>query len=116
MKRLSILSLIAFGTMLVLGSCERTVERYCFTVSNKAPKVGERTTLDAKCSEGVDLYHWNFGDGRDTVTKTNTVDHAFEHPGQYEITLHSTHLQIQDGCGPNPAANAGARQSVTVEN
>jgi hypothetical protein len=114
MKRFTYSVLGLFLFTMILSSCERTIERYCFTVSNRSPKASERTTFNASCSEGIELYHWNFGDGRDTVTKSQTVDHAFEFPGTYQVTLHATHPQISGECPPDPAANSGATQSVTV--
>jgi PKD repeat protein len=114
MKRSTYLTIGIFVGTLILSSCERNIERYCFTVSNRSPKASERTTFNASCSEGLDLYHWNFGDGHDTVTKTQTVNHAFDFPGTYQVTLHTTHPQVANGCDPNPAANSGATQSVTV--
>lgn len=99
---------------LFLISCESESERYCFTVSDRAPVAGSRVTFNGTCSEGVELYHWNFGDGKDTVTRSATVEHAYEHPGTYEISLHSTTPVTEDHCPPNAGAN-GARQTIEVK-
>ena len=114
MKHLSVFLLFSMCLLLFASSCEQNIERYCFTASNRSPKINERITFNAQCSEGVDLYHWNFGDGRDTVTKKNTIEYSFEQPGEYQVTLHSTHMQIQNDCPPNPSANSGARQTIIV--
>ena len=98
-----------------LSSCEQDMERFCFNASNRAPEVGSRVTFNASCSEGVELYHWNFGDGRDTVTKSSSVQHSFETAGTYEVTLHGTQQQIQEHCPPDAGAN-GARQTIEVMN
>jgi chitodextrinase len=99
---------------LALSSCESEVERYCFTVSDREPSAGTRVTFNGSCSEGIDLYHWNFGDGKDTVTRTETVEHVYEFPGSYQISLHSTTPQIESHCPPDAGSN-GARQTIEVK-
>jgi hypothetical protein len=113
MKNRFILPISILATF-ALGSCETDVERYCFTVSDRAPSAGSRVTFNAACSEGVELYHWNFGDGVDTVTRTPSVNHAFEFPGSYVVSLHGTTPAIESHCPPDAGAN-GARQTVDVK-
>ena len=97
-----------------LVSCESDVERYCFTVSERAPMVGSRVSFNAACSEGIDLYHWNFGDGMDTVTRTPSVMHSYEFPGTYVVSLHGTTPAIESHCPPDAGAS-GARQTIDVK-
>ncbi len=110
-KGIVLLSLFA---ALGLTSCESDIERYCFTVSERSPSVGSRVTFNAACSEGIDLYHWNFGDGMDTVTRTSSVTHAYDFPGSYVVSLHGTTPAIESHCPPDAGAN-GARQSIEVK-
>jgi PKD repeat protein len=60
------------------------------------------------------LYHWNFGDGKDTVTKANTVEHRYEFEGVYEVTLHNTTAAMSDHCPPGGYGNV-ARTSIEVQ-
>jgi len=112
-------NVIIFVSLAVSGifltSCEEDVERFCFSASDRAPKANSRVTFNASCSEGVELYHWNFGDGTDEVTKTSSVEHVFEYPGTYEVSLHGTQAQIQNHCPPE-AGPTGARQTIEVQN
>lgn len=108
-----LLPLLVFASFLVLlSSCESNELRLCFEANNKMPKVMERVTFKADCSEGVDLYHWNFGDGIDTVTRTSTVEHSFAQEGYYTVTLHNTEPQIVSHCPPGGSGNVA---STTVE-
>lgn len=114
MKTLSkLLPLTVFASLLiVLNSCNSNELRLCFETNNKMPKVMERVTFTADCSEGVDLYHWNFGDGIDTVTRVSKVEHTFAQEGYYTVTLHDTKQQIVSHCPPGGSGNVA---STTVE-
>ena len=114
MKKHHVLPGLLLAGAAFLSSCEDNVERYCFTVSDREPTSGTRVTFNGTCSEGVKLYHWNFGDGTDTVTTSPSVDYAFKSPGTYEVSLHGTTPEIVDHCPPN-AGPTGARQTVTVK-
>lgn len=105
---------VSIFTSLALISCEADIERYCFTVSERSPSVGSRVSFNAACSEGIELYHWNFGDGMDTITRTPSVTHVFDFPGSYVVSLHGTTHAIESHCPPNAGAT-GARQTVDVK-
>lgn len=89
----------------ILSSCKDNSLRICFDSDDRTPNVGQRVTFNAACSEGVDLYHWNFGDGNDTITKVPTVQHAFQAQGYYTISLHNTATQVVGECSPNGNGN-----------
>ncbi len=114
MKKQHLLPALLLSCAALLSSCEENVERYCFSVSDREPTAGTRVTFNGACSEGVRLYHWNFGDGTDTVTTTPSVDYAFKNAGTYEVSLHGTTPEIVDHCPPAAGLN-GARQTVTVK-
>ena len=109
-----ILPAVFVGAAALFSSCEENIERYCFTVSEREVQVGARVKFNADCAEGIDQYHWNLGDGVDSVTSTPTVEYAFKTPGTYEVSLHSTTVETQDMCAPNAGAN-GARQTIEVK-
>ncbi|MEZ5172407.1 MAG: PKD domain-containing protein [Bacteroidia bacterium] len=112
MKHLSLS--IAAVCLIAFSSCDSNEVKLCFKADNPYPKVNERVTFSAGCSENIQLYHWNFGDGKDTVTKTNTVDHRFEYEGYYEVTLHNTTEAMVDHCPPDGNGRV-ARASIEVQ-
>jgi hypothetical protein len=114
MKKRLFYSVTALASILALASCESDVQRYCFTVSERTPVAGNRVSFNADCSEGIDLYHWNFGDGKDTITRSSTVYHVYDFPGSYQISLHGTNPAIASHCPPDAGAN-GARQTIEVK-
>jgi hypothetical protein len=112
MKRLSLI-LPAFALLLfTFSSCDDNAMRMCFDADDRNPQAGQRVKFNASCSEGMDVYHWNFGDGRDTVTKTPVVEHVFKMAGYYSVSLHNTTIQVADDCPPN---GNGSSAAVTIE-
>jgi len=107
----SAMAILAIGA---LSSCDSNEVKLCFKADSTTPKVNERVTFSAGCSENIQLYHWNFGDGKDTVTKSNTVEHRFEYPGYYEVTLHNTTEAMSDHCPPDGNGRL-ARTSIEVQ-
>lgn len=113
MKRLSIFaSLLGF---ISLNSCDKNEMRMCFESSDKAAKVNQRVTFNASCSVGMEEYHWNFGDGKDTVTRTQTVEHTFDYAGYYTVALHNTNVRIDTECSPNGTGNAASASIEITE-
>lgn len=106
-----ILPVIAVG-MLVFSSCDDNALRICFDADTTTPKVNQRVTFSASCSEGMEVYHWNFGDGVDSVTRTPTIQHTYTNAGYYNVRLHNTTEEIADFCSPN---GDGRTASATIE-
>lgn len=94
------------------SSCESNDLLLCFTADSQTPKTMQRVKFTAACSKNVEIYHWNFGDGVDTVTTKNSVEHVFVEPGSYYVTLHNTRTEIVDHCPPN---GGGTVASTLVE-
>lgn len=111
MKRISIFA--AFIGSIVLTSCDKNEMRMCFESSNKTAQVNQRVTFNASCSIGMEEYHWNFGDGKDTVTRTQSVEHTFDYAGYYAVSLHNTNVRISTECPPNGAGNS-ASSSIEI--
>lgn len=109
------LATIALAFAAVLSSCESNDLRLCFESDAQSVKVNQRVKFNASCSENVEIYHWNFGDGRDTVTRGNTVEHTFDYPGTYYVTLHNTQQAIVDDCSPG-GGGAVASRNIEVTN
>ncbi|MEY9845487.1 PKD repeat protein [Streptacidiphilus sp. BW17] len=58
-----------------------------------AAVAGAQIHLDGHAAQTggtVAQYYWTFGDGRDTNTATQSVDHVFPGPGVYTVTLTAT--------------------------
>jgi PKD repeat protein len=106
------LATIALAFTATFSSCDSNDLRLCFEADSQNVKVSQRVKFNASCSENVELYHWNFGDGRDTVTRVNTVEHTFEDEGNYYVTLHNTQQAIADECAPG---GNGAVASRNIE-
>ena len=105
----------ALFSIFALSSCDKNEMRMCFEASDKTAKVNQRVTFNASCSIGMEEYHWNFGDGRDTVTRTQTVEHTFESMGYYTVTLHNTNARIDTECSPNGNGNAASTSIEITE-
>jgi len=111
MNRMTIfVSLIGFIT---LSSCDKNEMRMCFESSKNTAKVNQRVAFNASCSVGMEEYHWNFGDGKDTVTRTQTVEHTFDYAGYYTVSLHNTNVRIDTKCPPNGNGN-GASTNIDI--
>ncbi|MEX1188173.1 MAG: PKD domain-containing protein [Bacteroidia bacterium] len=104
--------IVVFLSTVILSSCNTNEVRLCFKADKQYPKIMERVSFSAACSENIDIYHWNFGDGIDTVTRGNTVEHTFAQEGVYTITLHNTNVAIVDHC---PPGGSGVVASSTIE-
>jgi PKD repeat protein len=113
MKRISIFA--AFIVTIALSSCDKNEMRMCFESSDKAAKVNQRVTFNASCSVGMEEYHWNFGDGKDTVTRTQSVEHTFDYAGYYTVALHNTNARISNDCPPNGNGNAASTSIEITE-
>lgn len=109
--KLKFLSLVtvALGFTATFSSCDSNDLRLCFEADDMTPKANQRVKFNASCSENVDLYHWNFGDGRDTVTRASSVEHIFTESGYYEVTLHNTAPVIEEHCPPGGSGNVASR-------
>jgi hypothetical protein len=103
------LAAIALAFTATFSSCDSNDLRLCFEADDLTPKQNQRVKFNASCSENVDLYHWNFGDGRDTVTRVNTVEHAYTEQGYYNVTLHNTAQAVVDHCPPGGSGNVASR-------
>lgn len=112
MKSVKIIFSACIFSVFLFSSCKDNELRMCFETDNNTPKVNERVNFNATCSKGLDLYHWNFGDGRDTITKVPNVQHTFDNAGYYTVTLHNTVTQVVGECSPNGNGNVA---SSTVE-
>ena len=113
MKRIAIFA--AFIVSIALSSCDKNEMRMCFESSDKTAKVNQRVTFNAACSVGMEEYHWNFGDGKDSVTRTQTVEHTYESIGYYTVTLHNTNARIDTECSPNGTGNAASTSIEITE-
>jgi len=75
------------STTIILG----VVPVASFTYSPEKAMVGGTITFDASSSYDPDgeivEYEWDFGDGNITPTADKVVDHIYEHPNDYTITL-----------------------------
>ena len=111
MKRLSIFA--ALLGFISLSSCDKNEMRMCFESSDKTAKVNQRVTFNASCSVGMEEYHWNFGDGKDTVTRTQSVEHTFDYAGYYTVSFHNTNVRIVTVCPPNGNGNS-ASSSIEI--
>jgi PKD repeat protein len=107
-----VLTFAFFVSAFLLSSCDSNEVRLCFKADKQYPKAMERVTFSAACSENIDLYHWNFGDGRDTVTRGSSVEHVFVQDGYYTVTLHNTEVSISDHC---PPGGSGVVASTNIE-
>jgi PKD repeat protein len=107
-----VLSIALLAGSFLLSSCDTNEVRLCFKADKQYPKAMERVTFSAACSENIDLYHWNFGDGIDTITKGSSVEHVFVQDGYYTVTLHNTDASIADHC---PPGGAGVVASTSIE-
>jgi len=59
-----------------------------FTCSPETPIVDEQITFDAsQSSENITSYEWEFGDNNATTTTAPTINHAYDQPGTYNVTL-----------------------------
>ena len=61
-----------------------------FTVDPAEPFDGQSVTFDASAStsaEGDLTYEWDFDDGSTTETSDAIVEHEFDTPGEYDVTL-----------------------------
>ena len=111
--KLKFLSIATIVIAFSFSSCDSNDLRLCFEVDDMTPKQNQRVIFNASCSENVDLYHWNFGDGRDTVTRVSSVEHIFTESGYYNVTLHNTAQAIVEHCPPGGSGNV-ASQSIEV--
>ncbi len=58
----------------------------CFEPSRTSGLSPLTVTFDSKCSTGaVSTYHWQYGDGKESTSKSPT--HTFEFPGSYTVIL-----------------------------
>lgn len=98
--------------------------RAAFTAA-PAPKQGQQFSFDASPSVDPDgqvgIYAWDFGDGQSESSQGPSIEHAYEKPGTYRVTLTTTD---QQGCsttllftGQTASCNGSgiARTSVQVE-
>lgn len=83
MKRITYL--VAISLTLILSNCKRQEKPYaCFIPPGTIAK-GISVTFNSNCSEYVDEFNWDFGDGN-----TSTVEypsHVYEETGTYTVTL-----------------------------
>ncbi len=103
------LATIALAFTATFSSCDSNELRLCFEADDMTPKANQRVKFNASCSENVELYHWNFGDGRDTVTRASSVEHIFTESGYYNVTLHNTVQAIADHCAPGGNGTVATR-------
>ncbi|OGJ56934.1 hypothetical protein A3H22_04350 [Candidatus Peribacteria bacterium RIFCSPLOWO2_12_FULL_55_15] len=61
------------------------VFRACAMPSRLSGTAPLQVAFDGRCSTGVAIYEWNFGDG--TEDSGETIFHTFEEPGEYHVTL-----------------------------
>ena len=57
----------------------------CFEASSTTINAGESITFDGSCSEDTHHWEWDFGDG--STGEGETVAHAYNNPGTYDVTL-----------------------------
>jgi len=103
------LAAIALAFTATMSSCDSNDLRLCFEADDITPKQNQRVKFNASCSENVDVYHWNFGDGRDTVTRVNSVEHVYTQQGYYTVSLHNTAQAVVEHCPPGGSGNVASR-------
>ncbi|MEM3731756.1 MAG: PKD domain-containing protein [Candidatus Bathyarchaeia archaeon] len=62
-----------------------------FDYSSEKPWVNETVTFNASASYSekgsITSYEWNFDDGNKTLTLELTINHVYNNPGKYNVTL-----------------------------
>ena len=76
------------------GGCEGPPVRPCFTLEPAQATVGEAVILDASCTQTsggatITAFNWDFGDGNTGTGEQ--VEHTYEQPGDFEVTLSVEH-------------------------
>jgi PKD repeat protein len=93
------LRLVPQGTVIPPGDLQPR-----FTMTPTSPTDHQRVLFDASTSQGsIASYRWNFGDGESDSGRT--VDHDYELPGTYVVTL-----TVEDPYGRTQSTS----QSITV--
>jgi PKD repeat protein len=93
MQKLKLLFALSVLIVLFTGCTRQEAEELTFNPTS--PTVGQSVRFTVPYAGNDSEYHWDFGDGAQSTTQSNSASHSFSQPITYNISVNVT----QNGAG-----------------